>query len=107
MRLGLRLLFAFFLVAGLAGFFVLQVFVAEVRPSVREVMEDIMVDTANLLAEQAADELRALPPRDAEGLASRAPGRGLPRAASRRADLGPAQAHARLPHRGHRCPRPR
>src|SRR5215471_7687030 len=62
MRLGLRLLFAFFLVAGLAGFFVLQVFVAEVRPSVREVMEDIMVDTANLLAEQAADELRAMPP---------------------------------------------
>jgi two-component system sensor histidine kinase CreC len=62
MRLGLRLLFAFFLVTGLAGFFVLQVFEAEVRPSVREVMEDIMVDTANLLAEQAADELRAMPP---------------------------------------------
>ena len=62
MRLGLRLLFAFFLVTGLAGFFVLRVFEAEVKPSVREVMEDILVDTANLLAEQAADELRALPP---------------------------------------------
>ncbi|WP_322114250.1 two-component system sensor histidine kinase CreC [Aquabacterium sp. A7-Y] len=39
----------------------LRVFVAEVKPSVREVMEDIMVDTANLLAEQVAGELTALP----------------------------------------------
>jgi two-component system sensor histidine kinase CreC len=62
MRLGLRLLFAFFLVTGLAGFFVLRVFEAEVKPSVREVMEDILVDTANLIAEQAADDLRTLPP---------------------------------------------
>ena len=57
MRLGLRLLFGFFLVTGLAGFFVLRVFVAEVKPSVREVMEDMMVDTANILAELASDDL--------------------------------------------------
>ncbi len=57
MRLGLRLLFGFFLVTGLAGFFVLRVFVAEVKPSVREVMEDMMVDTANILAELAGDDL--------------------------------------------------
>jgi two-component system sensor histidine kinase CreC len=50
MRLGLRLLFGFLLITGLAGFFVLRVFLAEVKPSVREVMEDLMVDTANLLA---------------------------------------------------------
>ena len=62
MRLGLRLLFAFFVITGLAGFFALQVFQGEVKPSVREVMEDVLVDTANLLAEQAADDLRAMPP---------------------------------------------
>jgi two-component system sensor histidine kinase CreC len=56
MHLGIRLLFGFFLITGLAGFFVLRVFVTEVKPSVREVMEDMMVDTANLLAEVAADD---------------------------------------------------
>ena len=50
MRLGIRLLFAFFLINGIAAFFVLRVFMAEIKPSVREVMEDMMVDTANLLA---------------------------------------------------------
>ncbi len=57
MRLGLRLLFAFFLINGIAAFFVLRVFTAEIKPSVREVMEDMMVDTANLLAELASDDL--------------------------------------------------
>ncbi|MDM4767137.1 two-component system sensor histidine kinase CreC [Pelomonas sp. SE-A7] len=61
MKLGLRLFFAFFLIAGLTSFFVLRVFLTEVRPSVREVMEDIMVDTVNLLAEAAAEELAAGP----------------------------------------------
>ena len=59
MRLGIRLLFGFFLVTGLAAFFTLRVFVAEVKPSVREVMEDMMVDTANILAELAGDDLAA------------------------------------------------
>ena len=62
MRLGLRLLFAFFVITGLAGFFALQVFRSEVKPSAREVMEDALVDTANLIAEQAAADLRAMPP---------------------------------------------
>lgn len=57
MRLGIRLLFAFFLINGIAAFFVLRVFVAEIKPSVREVMEDMMVDTAQLLAELASDDL--------------------------------------------------
>jgi two-component system, OmpR family, sensor histidine kinase CreC len=61
MRLGLRLLFGFFLIAGLAAVFILRVVLAEVKPSVREVMEDILVDSANLLAEMAAPELRAMP----------------------------------------------
>ena len=59
MRLGIRLLFGFFLVSGLAAFFVLRVFVAEVKPSVREVMEDMLIDTANILAELASDDLAA------------------------------------------------
>ncbi|MDA8523000.1 two-component system sensor histidine kinase CreC [Acidovorax sp. NCPPB 4044] len=67
MRLGLRLLFAFFLINGIAAFFVLRVFTAEIKPSVREVMEDMMVDTANLLAELASDDL-------ASGRLSAAPG---------------------------------
>jgi len=59
MRLGIRLLFAFFLINGIAAFFVLRVFTAEIKPSVREVMEDMMVDTASLLAELASDDLAA------------------------------------------------
>ncbi|UCU99549.1 two-component system sensor histidine kinase CreC [Acidovorax radicis] len=59
MRLGIRLLFAFFLINGIAAFFVLRVFMAEIKPSVREVMEDMMVDTANILAELASDDLAA------------------------------------------------
>ena len=59
MRLGIRLLFGFFLVSGLAAFFVLRVFVVEVKPSVREVMEDMLIDTANILAELASDDLAA------------------------------------------------
>jgi len=60
MRLGLRLLFGFFLIAGIAAVFILRVFLAEVKPSVREVMEDVLVDSANILAEQAAPDLRAM-----------------------------------------------
>ena len=59
MRLGLRVFFGFFLIAGLSAVLLLKVFLAEVKPSVREVMEDLMVDTANLLAETAADEMEA------------------------------------------------
>lgn len=63
MRLGLRVFFGFFLIAGLSAVLLLKVFLAEVKPSVREVMEDLMVDTAHLLAEAAADEMAAGPPR--------------------------------------------
>jgi two-component system, OmpR family, sensor histidine kinase CreC len=62
MHLGLRLFFGFFLIAGLAAFFILRVFMGEVQPRVREVTEDILVDAAHLLAEAAAPELSALPP---------------------------------------------
>lgn len=62
MRLGLRLLFGFLLITGLASLLVLRVFLVEIKPSVREVMEDVLVDAANLLAEAAADDLAAMPP---------------------------------------------
>ncbi|MBP6853122.1 MAG: two-component system sensor histidine kinase CreC [Rhodoferax sp.] len=61
MKLGLRLLLGFFVITGIAAFFVLRVFVQEVRPSVREVMEDMLVDTANVLAEMARDDLAHMP----------------------------------------------
>jgi two-component system sensor histidine kinase CreC len=59
MRLSLRILLGYFIVVGVAAFFVLRVFVAEVKPSVRETIEEVMVDTANLLAELAQTELAA------------------------------------------------
>ncbi len=58
MKLGIRLLFAFFVLNGVLAFFILRVFTAEIKPSVREVMEDMMVDTANILAELASEDLR-------------------------------------------------
>jgi two-component system sensor histidine kinase CreC len=70
MRLGLRVFFGFFLVAGLSAVLLLKVFLAEVKPSVREVMEDLMVDTANLLAEVAAEEMAPGPLRSDGRLAT-------------------------------------
>jgi two-component system, OmpR family, sensor histidine kinase CreC len=61
MKLGLRVLLGFFVVNGIAAFFGLRLFVAEVRPSVRQVMEDLMVDTANILAELVRDDLARMP----------------------------------------------
>lgn len=59
MRIGLRLFIAFFLIVGLAAFFVMRVFVNEVKPGVRQAMEATLVDTANVLAVMAADDLKA------------------------------------------------
>ncbi len=61
MKLGLRVLLGFFVINGIAAFIGLRLFVAEVRPSVREVMEDLMVDTANILAELVRDDLARMP----------------------------------------------
>ena len=55
----LRVLLGYFLIVGLAAFFVLRIFVAEVRPSVKQAIEENMVDTANILAEMATDDLVA------------------------------------------------
>jgi two-component system sensor histidine kinase CreC len=58
-RLGLRLFLGFFLIVGLAAFFVMRVFVNEVKPGVRQAMESTLVDAANVLAVMAAEDLKA------------------------------------------------
>ena len=59
MRLWARVFLGYFLIVGLAGWFLLRVFVSEVKPGVRDAVEDVMIDTANLLAELARDDLLA------------------------------------------------
>ncbi|HET9237374.1 MAG TPA: two-component system sensor histidine kinase CreC [Oligoflexus sp.] len=57
MRLGFGIFLGYFLIAILAGYFVLNVFVDEIKPSARQSMEDSLVDAANLLAELAVDDM--------------------------------------------------
>ncbi|MDS4014857.1 MAG: two-component system sensor histidine kinase CreC, partial [Candidatus Accumulibacter sp.] len=59
MNIAIRLFLGFFLVVGVAAWFVLNIFSKEVQPGVRQAAEDVLVDTAHLLAELAAPELAA------------------------------------------------
>jgi two-component system sensor histidine kinase CreC len=59
MRIGLRILLGYFLIVGLAAWFLLSVFVEQVKPGVRATLEDTLVDTANLLALVVADDVKA------------------------------------------------
>lgn len=59
MNISIRLFGGFFLIVGVAAWFVVNIFTKEVEPGVRQATEDTLVDTANLLAELAADELAA------------------------------------------------
>ena len=59
MKIGLRILLGYFLIVALAALLLGRVFLQEVKPGVRQAMEDTLVDTANLLAEQAKDDLIA------------------------------------------------
>ena len=61
MRLVLKLFLGFFLITGIAAFFVMRVFVNEVKPGVRQAMESTLVDAANVLAEMAAADVRTAP----------------------------------------------
>lgn len=58
MKIGLRILLGYFLILGLSAWFVLNVFVAEVRPGVRATLEDSLVDTAQLLAHLVAADVQ-------------------------------------------------
>jgi two-component system sensor histidine kinase CreC len=73
MKIGLRIFLGYFLIVGLAAFFVLRLFVDEVKPGVRQAMESSLVDSANALATLAAPDLRDGHIRDgrfAQGLAT-------------------------------------
>lgn len=59
MKIGLRILFGYFLIVGLAAWFLLNVFVEEVKPGVRATLEDTLVDTANLLAELVSRDMKS------------------------------------------------
>ncbi len=59
MRIGLRILLGYFVIVAIAGFLLLRVFVQEVKPGVRQAMEDTLADTANVLAELATDDMLA------------------------------------------------
>ncbi|WP_061796939.1 two-component system sensor histidine kinase CreC [Serratia ficaria] len=58
MKIGLRLLLGYFLIVAVAGYFVLSIFVQEVKPGVRRATEGTLVDTANLLAQIARQDMR-------------------------------------------------
>ncbi len=59
MKIGLRVLVGYFVIVALAGLLLAKVFVQEVKPGVRQAMEDTLVDTANVLAELATDDFLA------------------------------------------------
>lgn len=59
MKIGLRILLGYFLIVGLSAWFLLNVAVDEVKPGVRASQEDTLVDTAHLLAEMAAPDVKS------------------------------------------------
>lgn len=59
MKISLRILLGYFLIVGLAAWFVLNIFMDEVKPGVRQAMEDTLIDTAHVLARLASPELQA------------------------------------------------
>jgi two-component system, OmpR family, sensor histidine kinase CreC len=59
LKIGLRIFLGYFLIVALAALLLARVFVAEVKPGVRQAMEDTLVDTANVLAELATDDMIA------------------------------------------------
>lgn len=58
MKIGLRILCGYFLVVGLAAWFLLNVFMEQVKPGVRSTLEDTLVDTSQLLASLVANDIR-------------------------------------------------
>ncbi|UMR32309.1 two-component system sensor histidine kinase CreC [Massilia sp. MB5] len=59
MKIGLRILLGYFLIVGLAAWFLLNVFVQQVKPGVRGALEDTLVDTAQVLAAAVAADMQA------------------------------------------------
>ena len=59
MKIGLRILLGYFVIVALAALLLGRVFVQQVKPGVRQAMEDTLADTANMLAELATEDLLA------------------------------------------------
>lgn len=59
MNISVRLFLGYFLMLGLAAWFVLNIFTHEAEPGIRQATEETLVDTAHVLAELAAPELAA------------------------------------------------
>jgi two-component system sensor histidine kinase CreC len=59
MKIGLRILLGYFVIVALAAWLLGNVFVQQVKPGVRQAMEDTLADTANVLAELATDDVLA------------------------------------------------
>jgi two-component system sensor histidine kinase CreC len=58
MKIGTRILLGYCLIVGLATWFLLAVFVQQVKPGVRLTQEDTLVDSANMLAALVADDIK-------------------------------------------------
>ena len=58
MKISVRIFLGYFVVVGLAAWFVINTFSQEVKPGVRQATEETLVDAANLLAEFAAEDVK-------------------------------------------------
>lgn len=59
MKIGVRIFLGYFLVVGLSAWYLLYTAQKKLDPALRQSMEDTLVDTANLLAELAHDDVKA------------------------------------------------
>ncbi len=57
MNLSVRIFLGYFVLVGFAIWFVMRTFSAELVPGMRQSLEEVLVDTANLLAELVAEEV--------------------------------------------------
>ncbi len=57
MNLSVRIFLGYFLLLGFAVWFVMRTFTAELVPGMRQSLEEVLVDTANLLAEVVSEEV--------------------------------------------------
>jgi two-component system, OmpR family, sensor histidine kinase CreC len=58
MTVGLRIFLGYFLIVGVGAYFLITIFMNELKPGVRQSTEETLVDTANLLAELVKDEVK-------------------------------------------------
>lgn len=59
MKIGVRIFLGYFLIVGLVGWYLIDTAQDRLKPALRQAMEDTLVDSANVLAELARDEVKA------------------------------------------------